>query len=198
MSFHHEQKVQFSFLYDTVQWANGFSVSSDEVSGDVLPQRINILPDGRLSVEFQSTANFRGHFRIKGSTVSLDREGDTKIEMILSLLQSESKFDNMKQDWRFISSFTMMDYAGNYMVKLSPCVVSPRQSYDQNAPCLSEPSPLEFKIPIEFQQINEPLAIQYTLGISMNFLSDLSLFLDSPLEDPTWQDRVDSSSTFSR
>ncbi|KAL0994887.1 hypothetical protein UPYG_G00128790 [Umbra pygmaea] len=94
----------------------------------------------------------------------------------LSLVRTEPSYNQPVQQWTFISDFAVRDYSGLYTVKLLPCTTA--QNLEYSIPPVCNPrDPLTFDLDIRFQQVSDPVAVEFSLNTQMFLLSKRSLWL---------------------
>lgn len=59
------------------------------------------------------------------------------------------------------------DYTGVYNITLIPCLTPVYEAYTLDTPCHPE-SPISFSLPIQFQQISNPVPAEYTLNTDLS------------------------------
>ncbi|KAH9519928.1 FRAS1- extracellular matrix protein 2 [Bulinus truncatus] len=162
-------KLHLAFTYDTpTPWEKG--INSSEVKsgleGSIYPKSLVILDDFRLSVTFDSSVKFHGHFLsespdtgFESSVKSLDHPSAT---FQLKPIELDKEAVAGRQTWNFISDVTdIKDYSGTYVIKLVPCVVNVDPKFNQPNSC-SPQMPLTFHLPIRIQQVSDFVPPQYS------------------------------------
>uniref|UniRef100_A0A3P9JLJ9 FRAS1 related extracellular matrix 2 n=1 Tax=Oryzias latipes TaxID=8090 RepID=A0A3P9JLJ9_ORYLA len=183
-----QSELRLTFVYDTaILWKDGIgSPPQAELQGSLFPTSMRINKQGRLVVNFRTKAHFRGLFvqshspgRIKRSVSSLsmvmsvDNPGLT---FNLTLVRSEPTYNQPVQQWIFISDFAVRDYSGTYTIKLIPCTTA--QTIEYSVPPICSPrEPISFDLNIRFQQVSDPVAVEFSLNTQMFLLSKRSLWL---------------------
>ncbi|TNN63520.1 FRAS1-related extracellular matrix protein 2 [Liparis tanakae] len=94
----------------------------------------------------------------------------------LSLVRSEPTYNQPVQQWTFTSDFAVRDYSGAYMVKLTPCTTAQNMEYTLPPVC-SPREQVTFDLDIRFQQVSDPVAVEFSLNTQMFLLSKRSLWL---------------------
>ncbi|XP_061608318.1 FRAS1-related extracellular matrix protein 2-like [Phyllopteryx taeniolatus] len=199
-------ELRLTFVYDTaILWTEGIgSPPQAELQGSLHPISMRIDPHGRLLVNFRTKARFRGLFvqshatgRIPGSPVlSGTSEQSTVMSAThpaltfnLSLVRSEPTFNQPMQQWTFTSDFAVRDYSGTYTVNLVPCTAS--QNTEYSVPPVCSPSePVAFDVDIRFQQVSDPVAVEFSLNTQMFLLSKRSLWLSDGSVDISQESAV--------
>ncbi|CAL8363343.1 unnamed protein product [Lota lota] len=184
-----QSELRLTFVYDTaILWRDGIgSPPQAELQGALYPTSMRINDQGRLVVNFHTKARFRGlfidsHSRGRGAqplgaassmVMCVDHPGLT---FNLSLVRSEPTFNQPIQQWTFTSDFAVRDYSGAYTVKLIPC--STAQSMEYSVPPVCSPrDPVTFDLDIRFQQVSDPVAVEFNLNTQMFLLSKRNLWL---------------------
>ncbi|XP_071377121.1 FRAS1-related extracellular matrix protein 2-like, partial [Centroberyx affinis] len=184
-----QSELRLTFVYDTaILWRDGIgSPPQAELQGALYPTSMRINEQGRLVVNFRTKARFRGLFveshsggRIKRAVTSMssmvmcaDHPGLT---FNLSLVRSEPTYNQPVQQWTFTSDFAVRDYSGTYTVKLIPCTTA--QNMEYTIPPVCHPrEPVTFDLDIRFQQVSDPVAVEFSLNTQMFLLSKRSLWL---------------------
>ncbi|XP_069576848.1 LOW QUALITY PROTEIN: FRAS1-related extracellular matrix protein 2a [Brachyistius frenatus] len=184
-----QSELRLTFVYDTaILWKDGIgSPPQAELQGALYPTSMRINEQGCLVVNFRTKAHFRGLFveshssgRIKRAVTSIssmvmsvDHPGLT---FNLTLVRSEPTYNQPVQQWTFTSDFAVRDYSGTYTVKLIPCTTAQKMQYTVPPVC----SPRElvtFDLDIRFQQVSDPVAVEFSLNTQMFLLSKRSLWL---------------------
>ncbi|KAM9333818.1 FRAS1-related extracellular matrix protein 2a [Pholidichthys leucotaenia] len=184
-----QSELRLTFVYDTaILWKDGIgSPPQAELRGALYPTSMRINQQGCLVVNFRTKARFRGLFveshslgRIKAATalvssmvMSVDHPGLT---FNLTLVRSEPTYNQPVQQWTFISDFAVRDYSGTYTVKLIPCTTAQNMEYTVPPVC-SPREPITFDLDIRFQQVSDPVAVEFSLNTQMFLLSKRSLWL---------------------
>ncbi|RVE63941.1 hypothetical protein OJAV_G00141250 [Oryzias javanicus] len=183
-----QSELRLTFVYDTaILWKDGIgSPPQAELQGSLFPTSMRINKQGRLVVNFRTKTHFRGLFveshspgRIKRSAsshsmvMSVDHPGLT---FNLTLVRTEPTYNQPVQQWIFISDFAVRDYSGTYTVKLIPCATA--QNIEYSVPPICSPrEPVSFDLNIRFQQVSDPVAVEFSLNTQMFLLSKRSLWL---------------------
>ncbi|XP_024921627.1 FRAS1-related extracellular matrix protein 2, partial [Cynoglossus semilaevis] len=184
-----QSELRLTFVYDTaILWKDGIgSPPQADLQGALYPTSMRINEQGRLVVNFRTKARFRGLFvqahsggRIKRSetpmtsvVMSSDHPGLT---FNLTLVRSEPTYNQPVQQWMFTSDFAVRDYSGTYTVKLIPCTTAQNTEYTVPPVC-SPREPVTFDLDIRFQQVSDPVAVEFSLNTQMFLLSKRSLWL---------------------
>ncbi|XP_067348338.1 FRAS1-related extracellular matrix protein 2a isoform X1 [Channa argus] len=184
-----QTELRLTFVYDTsILWKDGISSPPlAELQGALYPTSMRINEQGRLVVNFRTKARFRGLFveshsggRIKRAeasmssmVMSVDHQGLT---FNLALVRSEPTYNQPVQQWTFTSDFAVRDYSGTYTVKLIPCTTAQNMEYTVPPVC-SPREPVTFDLDIRFQQVSDPVAVEFSLNTQMFLLSKRSLWL---------------------
>ncbi|KAK3521428.1 hypothetical protein QTP70_004450 [Hemibagrus guttatus] len=140
--------------------------------------RINDL--GRLVVSFRTEAHFRGLFvashRASPLTSMVMSTAHPGLTFNLSLVRTEPTYNQPVQQWTFSSDFAVRDYSGTYTVKLIPCTTALNIEY--SVPAVCDPrEPVTFDMEIRFQQVSDPVAVEFSLNTKMFLLSKRSVWL---------------------
>ncbi|XP_070839908.1 FRAS1-related extracellular matrix protein 2a [Chaetodon trifascialis] len=184
-----QSELRLTFVYDTaILWKDGIgSPPQAELQGALYPTSMRINEQGRLVVNFRTKARYRGLFveshsggRIKTAATSMssmvmsvDHPGLT---FNLTLVRSEPTYNQPVQQWTFTSDFAVRDYSGTYTVKLIPCTTAQNMEYTIPPVC-SPREPVTFDLDIRFQQVSDPVAVEFSLNTQMFLLSKRSLWL---------------------
>ncbi|XP_076023891.1 FRAS1-related extracellular matrix protein 2-like [Genypterus blacodes] len=184
-----QSELRLTFVYDTaILWRDGIgSPPQAELQGALYPTSMRINEQGRLVVNFRTKARFRGLFveshsggRIKRAAASVssmvmcvDHPGLT---FNLSLVRSEPSYNQPVQQWTFTSDFAVRDYSGTYTVKLIPCTTAQKMEFTVPPVC-SPREPITFDLDIRFQQVSDPVAVEFSLNTQMFLLSKRNLWL---------------------
>ncbi|KAM9846954.1 FRAS1-related extracellular matrix protein 2-like [Aulostomus maculatus] len=184
-----QSELRLTFVYDTaILWKDGIgSPPQAELQGALYPTSMRINDQGRLVVNFRTKARFRGLFveshsggRIKRAAtfmssmvMSVDHPGLT---FNLTLVRTEPTYNQPVQQWTFTSDFAVRDYSGTYTVKLIPCTTAQNMEYTVPPVC-SPREPITFDLDIRFQQVSDPVAVEFSLNTQMFLLSKRSLWL---------------------
>ncbi|XP_040006591.1 FRAS1-related extracellular matrix protein 2a isoform X3 [Xiphias gladius] len=178
-----QSELRLTFVYDTaILWKDGIgSPPQAELQGALYPTSMRINDQGRLVVNFRTKARFRGLFveshsggTSKSSMVmSVDHPGLT---FNLTLMRSEPTYNQPVQQWIFTSDFAVRDYSGTYTLKLIPCTTAQNMEYTVPPVC-SPREPVTFDLDIRFQQVSDPVAVEFSLNTQMFLLSKRSLWL---------------------
>ncbi|XP_055082728.1 FRAS1-related extracellular matrix protein 2-like isoform X2 [Periophthalmus magnuspinnatus] len=181
-----QSELRLTFVYDTaILWRDGIgSPPQAELQGALYPSSMRINEQGRLVVNFRTKARFRGLFvethsagRIKRAVssmvMSVDHPGLT---FNLTLVRSEPTYNQPVQQWTFTSDFAVRDYSGTYTVKLIPCTTAQNMEYTVPPVC-SPREPVTFDLDIRFQQVSDPVAVEFSLNTQMLLLSKKNVWL---------------------
>ncbi|XP_033106875.1 extracellular matrix protein 3-like [Anneissia japonica] len=179
-----QSNLRLTFVYDTsILWENGIGTSQADPSalqGYLYPTSMRINKNGLLVVDFRTEARFRGQFvlahpnsDIKSSVYSAEHPGVT---YDLRLLRTEPTFAEPEQLWEFTSNVAISDYSGLYTVRLIPCSTPVGATYSE--PIICNPNdPIEFQIPIRFQQVSDPVPAEFSLNSEFVLMNKESLWL---------------------
>ncbi|KTF81550.1 hypothetical protein cypCar_00022092 [Cyprinus carpio] len=110
---------------------------------------------------------------VKSIVLSADHPGLT---FNLTLVRTEPTFSQPVQQWMFISDFAVRDYSGTYTVKLIPCTAALNVEYTIPPVC-NPREPVTFDLDIRFQQVSDPVAVEFSLNTQMFLLSKKALWL---------------------
>ncbi|XP_072302029.1 FRAS1-related extracellular matrix protein 2a [Eucyclogobius newberryi] len=180
-----QSELRLTFVYDTaILWRDGIgSPPQAELQGALYPSSMRINEQGRLVVNFRTKARFRGLFvgshsakraaQASSMVMSVDHPGLT---FNLTLVRSEPTYSQPVQQWTFTSDFAVRDYSGTYTVKLIPCTTAQNMEYTVPPVC-SPREPVTFDLDIRFQQVSDPVAVEFSLNTQMFLLSKKSLWL---------------------
>ncbi|XP_071950665.1 extracellular matrix protein 3-like [Antedon mediterranea] len=179
-----QSNLRLTFVYDTsILWENGIGTSRSDLSslqGYLYPTSMRIEKNGRLVVDFRTEARFRGQFvlahpntDIESNVFSADHPGVT---YDLDLIRSEPTFAEPEQLWQFTSSVALSDYSGAYTVRLVPCSTPVGATYSEPIVC-NPNDPIEFQIPIRFQQVSDPVPAEFSLNSEFVLMNKESLWL---------------------
>ncbi|XP_035998935.1 FRAS1-related extracellular matrix protein 2a [Fundulus heteroclitus] len=184
-----QSELRLTFVYDTaILWKDGIgSPPHAELQGSLYPTSMRISEQGRLVVNFRTRAHFRGLFvesRSSGGIKSAEASLSSMVMSVdhpglmfnLTLVRSEPTYNQPVQQWTFISDFAVRDYSGTYTVKLIPCTTSQNMEYTVPPVC-SPREHLNFDLDIRFQQVSDPVAVEFSLNTQMFLLSKRSLWL---------------------
>uniref|UniRef100_A0A8C2JSQ5 FRAS1 related extracellular matrix 2a n=1 Tax=Cyprinus carpio TaxID=7962 RepID=A0A8C2JSQ5_CYPCA len=184
-------ELRLTFVYDTaILWRDGVgSPPQAELQGALYPTSMRINEQGRLVVNFRTEARFRGLFvaahsanlrgqksaasPVKSIVLSADHPGLT---FNLTLVRTEPTYSQPVQQWMFISDFAVRDYSGTYTVKLIPCTAALNVEYTIPPVC-NPREPVTFDLDIRFQQVSDPVAVEFSLNTQMFLLSKKALWL---------------------
>ncbi|KAG1928449.1 FRAS1-related extracellular matrix protein 2a isoform X1 [Pimephales promelas] len=190
-------ELRLTFVYDTaILWKDGVgSPPQAELQGALYPTSMRINEQGRLVVNFRTEARFRGLFvavhnelflpaanlrslktaasSVKSIVLSADHPGLT---FNLTLVRTEPTYSQPIQQWMFISDFAVRDYSGTYTVKLIPCTTALNVEYTVPPVC-NPREPVTFDLDIRFQQVSDPVAVEFSLNTQMFLLSKKALWL---------------------
>ncbi|KAM9436971.1 FRAS1-related extracellular matrix protein 2-like [Salvelinus alpinus] len=184
-----QSELRLTFVYDTaILWKDGIgSPPQAELQGALYPTSMPINEQGRLVVNFKTKARFRGLFveanfegRIKSTASSLSSmvmcEDNPGLTFNLSLVRSEPTYNQPVQQWTFTSDFAVHDYSGTYRVNLIPCTTA--QNMEYTVPPVCNPrEPVTFHLDIRFQQVSEPVSLEFSLNTQIFLLSKRNLWL---------------------
>ncbi|KAM8834642.1 FRAS1-related extracellular matrix protein 2-like isoform 2-T2 [Synchiropus picturatus] len=184
-----QSELRLTFVYDTaILWKDGIgSPPQAELQGALYPASMRINEQGRLVVNFRTKARFRGLFveahaggrlrraaaSVSSMVMSVDHPGLT---FNLSLVRSEPTYNQPVQQWTFTSDFAVRDYSGSYTVKLIPCTTAQNTEYTLPPVC-SPREPVTFDLDIRFQQVSDPVAVEFSLNTHLFLLSKKNLWL---------------------
>ncbi|XP_029030012.1 FRAS1-related extracellular matrix protein 2a [Betta splendens] len=180
-----QTELRLTFVYDTaILWKDGISSPPQaELQGALYPTSMRINEQGRLVVNFRTKARFRGLFMeshskraatsMSSMVMSVDHPGLT---FNLTLVRSEPTYNQPVQQWTFSSDFAVRDYSGTYTVKLIPCTTAQNLEYTVPPVC-SPREPVTFDLDIRFQQVSDPVAVEFSLNTQMLLLSKRNLWL---------------------
>ncbi|XP_026184383.1 FRAS1-related extracellular matrix protein 2a isoform X2 [Mastacembelus armatus] len=181
-----QTELRLTFVYDTaILWKDGISSPPlAELQGALYPTSMRINDQGRLVVNFRTKARFRGLFmeshpggRINRDAISMVMSVDhPSLTFNLTLVRSEPTYNQPVQQWTFTSDFAVRDYSGTYTVKLIPCTSAQNVEYTVPPVC-SPREPVTFDLDIRFQQVSDPVAVEFSLNTQMFLLSKKSLWL---------------------
>ncbi|XP_077361848.1 FRAS1-related extracellular matrix protein 2-like [Festucalex cinctus] len=179
-------ELRLTFVYDTaILWRDGIgSPPQARLHGLLHPTSMRINRQGRLVVNFRTKARFRGLFVQSHSVGRHQRSGTSAVTSTdhpgltfnLSLVRSEPTFNQPVQQWTFASDFSVRDYSGAYAVVLVPCTPSQNTEYSVPPAC-SPREAVAFDVDIRFQQVSDPVAVEFSLNTQMFLLSKRSLWL---------------------
>ncbi|XP_029622601.1 FRAS1-related extracellular matrix protein 2a [Salmo trutta] len=186
-----QSELRLTFVYDTaILWKDGIrSPPQAELQGALYPTSMRINEQGRLLVNFKTKARFRGLFvdahsegRIKSTASSLSSmvmcEDNPGLTFNLSLVRSEPTYNQPVQQWTFTSDFAVRDYSGTYTVNLIPCTTA--QNMEYTVPPVCNPrEPVTFHLNIRFQQVSEPVSVEFSLNTQIFLLSKRNLWLSA-------------------
>ncbi|KAI2659804.1 FRAS1-related extracellular matrix protein 2 [Labeo rohita] len=157
-------ELRLTFVYDTaILWRDGA----------LYPTSMRINEQGRLVVNFRTEARFRGLFVAAHHVLSADHPGLT---FNLTLVRTEPTYSQPVQQWMFISDFAVRDYSGTYTLKLIPCTAALNVEYTVPPVC-NPREPVTFDLDIRFQQVSDPVAVEFSLNTQMFLLSKKALWL---------------------
>ncbi|KAK5858567.1 hypothetical protein PBY51_002698 [Eleginops maclovinus] len=184
-----QSELRLTFVYDTaILWKDGIgSPPQAELQGALYPTSMRINEQGRLVVNFRTKARFRGLFVKSHSEGRIKRAATSMSSMVMSvehpgltfnltLVRSEPSYNQPVQQWTFTSDFAVRDYSGTYTVKLIPCTTAQNMEYTLPPVC-SPREPVTFDLDIRFQQVSDPVAVEFSLNTQMFLLSKRSLWL---------------------
>uniref|UniRef100_A0A8C5C0N3 FRAS1 related extracellular matrix 2a n=1 Tax=Gadus morhua TaxID=8049 RepID=A0A8C5C0N3_GADMO len=178
-----QSELRLTFVYDTaILWRDGIGTPPQaELQGALYPTSMRINEQGRLVVNFHTRARFRGlfidsHSRVGAASSMVMCVDHPGLTFNLSLVRSEPSYNQPIQQWTFTSDFAVRDYSGAYTVKLIPC--STAQNMEYSVPPVCNPrEPVTFDLDIRFQQVSDPVAVEFSLNTQMFLLSKRSLWL---------------------
>ncbi|XP_030648642.1 FRAS1-related extracellular matrix protein 2a isoform X2 [Chanos chanos] len=177
-----QSELRLTFVYDTaILWKDGIgSPPQAELQGALYPTSMRINEQGRLAVNFRTEARFRGLFvathpatPLSSMVMSVDHP---VLTFNLSLVRSEPTYNQPVQQWTFTSDFAVRDYSGTYTVKLVPCTTAMNLEYTVPPVC-NPREPVTFDLDIRFQQVSDPVAVEFSLNTQMFLLSKRALWL---------------------
>ncbi|XP_041946990.1 FRAS1-related extracellular matrix protein 2a [Alosa sapidissima] len=176
-----QSELRLTFTYDTaILWQDGIgSPPQAELQGALYPTSMRINEQGRLVVNFRTEARFRGLFvesypaSSRSMVMSIGHPGLT---FNLSLVRTEPTYHQPVQQWNFMSDFAVRDYSGTYTVKLIPCTAAMNVEYSVPPVC-NPREPITFDMDIRFQQVSDPVAVEFSLNTQMFLLSKRDLWL---------------------
>lgn len=184
-----QSELRLTFVYDTaILWRDGIgSPPQAELQGALYPTSMRINEQGRLVVNFRTKARFRGLFVESHSAGRIKRAANKVSSMVMSvdhpgltfnltLVHNEPTYNQPVQQWTFTSDFAVRDYSGTYTVKLIPCTTAQNMEYTVPPVC-SPREPVTFDLDIRFQQVSDPVAVEFSLNTQMFLLSKKSLWL---------------------
>ncbi|KAI5099849.1 FRAS1-related extracellular matrix protein 2 precursor, partial [Silurus meridionalis] len=190
-----QSELRLTFVYDTaILWKDGVgSPPQAELQGKfgadpllmcflgaLYPASMRINEMGCLVVNFRTKAHFRGLFVASHQASSLTSlvisTAHPGLTFNLSLVRTEPTYTQPMQQWRFTSDFAVRDYSGTYTVKLIPCTTVLNMEY--SVPAVCDPrEPVTFDLDIRFQQVSDPVAVEFNLNTQMFLLSKRSVWL---------------------
>ncbi|KAK2823406.1 hypothetical protein Q7C36_020006 [Tachysurus vachellii] len=177
-----QSELRLTFVYDTaILWKDGVgSPPQAELQGALYPASMRINDLGRLVVNFRTEAHFRGLFVASHYASSLTSvvtsTAHPGLTFNLSLVRTEPTYNQPVQQWTFTSDFAVRDYSGTYTVKLIPCTTAINIEY--SVPAVCDPrEPVTFDLDIRFQQVSDPVAVEFSLNTQMFLLSKRSVWL---------------------
>ncbi|XP_030630785.1 FRAS1-related extracellular matrix protein 2 [Chanos chanos] len=182
LNFDLQTELRLTFVYDTsILWQKGISSPQEtELQGSLYPTSMRINGEGLLVVTFRTQTHFRGQFVLShqgSSTLSVVRCVDQPaLAFTLSLLSSESTYDQPTQTWIFTSQRSVRDYSGSYSVSLVPCVAPLTVAYTHTPVC-NPKQPLTFSMDVRFQQVSDSVPVEFTLNTLFFLLSKRELWL---------------------
>ncbi|CAB1418214.1 unnamed protein product [Pleuronectes platessa] len=184
-----QSELRLTFVYDTaILWKDGIgSPPQADLQGALYPTSMRINEQGRLVVNFRTKARFRGLFVESHSGGRIKRAGTSTSSMVMSvdhpgltfnltLVRSEPTYNQPVQQWTFTSDFAVRDYSGTFTVKLIPCTTAQNMEYTVPPVC-SPREPVTFDLDIRFQQVSDPVAVEFSLNTQLFLLSKRSLWL---------------------
>lgn len=194
-SFNQQTDLILRYTYQNSQMYSTF-VGNDDMSANSLNIQVisaSITPAGKFIVKFKTRAMFRGKFVIPSKSqlgdlapfktiTNLDKPMQ---EFTLKLVDQDRTYDKPTQVWQFESVFSHRDFAGNYLVNLSPCSAANadilwEDSEIDNCVESEEPVPNQ-TIRLNFQQVNDPIAAKYRLNTEFLLLSHEDDYINQDL-----------------
>ncbi|XP_005155437.2 FRAS1-related extracellular matrix protein 2a isoform X1 [Danio rerio] len=183
-------ELRLTFVYDTaILWKDGVgSQTQADLQGALYPTSMRINEQGRLVVNFRTEARFRGLFvvghpanlrslKTTASTVSTVMSADHPgLTFNLTLVRTEPTYSQPVQQWMFISDFAVRDYSGTYTVSLIPCTAALNVEFTVPPVCNPREA-ITFDLDIRFQQVSDPVAVEFSLNTQMFLLSKKVLWL---------------------
>ncbi|XP_041363241.1 extracellular matrix organizing protein FRAS1-like isoform X2 [Gigantopelta aegis] len=201
-SLEHRTEMEFSFYYDTMKWRSGLETEG-KLGGKLQVLKILIREDGKLVINFRTTAKFRGMYVYEHSTMPGIKSHvvppeDLAISFDLELVWSQQTFDSPHQMWKATSTFNLKDYTGLYTIELIPCSVKTTQRFINADPIPCTGQPLKsFKVPISFQQTNRPVPVIYSLNTEFQLTNNRKMFLLNPTTDQVTSEDWDFNGAYS-
>ncbi|XP_064877235.1 FRAS1-related extracellular matrix protein 2-like [Oncorhynchus nerka] len=181
LTFDLRSDLRMTFTYDTsILWRDGIgSPPNAPLQGSLHPTSMRINGEGRLVVTFRTEARFRGHFilshpGVSGSSV-VTSDAHSGLLFSLFLVRSESTLTHTLQAWSFVSQLAVRDYSGSYTVVLLPCLI-PEGGHTDPPVCHPRP-PLSFSLDVRFQQVSDPVPVEFSLNTVLVLLSKRELWL---------------------
>ncbi|KAM9408030.1 uncharacterized protein ACWYII_027797 [Salvelinus alpinus] len=181
LTFDLRSDLRMTFTYDTsILWRDGIGSPPDApLQGSLHPTSMRINGEGRLVVTFRTEARFRGHFilshpGVSGSSV-VTSDAHSGLLFSLFLVRSETTLTHTLQTWSFVSQLAVRDYSGSYTVVLLPCLI-PEGEHTDPPVCHRRP-PLSFSLDVRFQQVSDPVPVEFSLNTILVLLSKRELWL---------------------
>uniref|UniRef100_A0A6Q2YHN7 Calx-beta domain-containing protein n=1 Tax=Esox lucius TaxID=8010 RepID=A0A6Q2YHN7_ESOLU len=178
LTFDLRSDLRMTFTYDTsILWHDGIGSPPDApLQGSLYPTSMRINGEGCLVVTFKTEARFRGHFILTHPGTSLVKSEDHPgLLLSLSLVRSETSLIHTVQTWSFVSQLAVRDYSGSYTITLLPCVILGGGHPD---PAVCHPrSPLSYNLDVRFQQVSDPVPVEFSLNTVLVLLSKRELWL---------------------
>uniref|UniRef100_A0AAY5KU18 Calx-beta domain-containing protein n=1 Tax=Esox lucius TaxID=8010 RepID=A0AAY5KU18_ESOLU len=189
LTFDLRSDLRMTFTYDTsILWHDGIGSPPDApLQGSLYPTSMRINGEGCLVVTFKTEARFRGHFilthpgtscvlNVYVSVLSVVKSEDHPgLLLSLSLVRSETSLIHTVQTWSFVSQLAVRDYSGSYTITLLPCVILGGGHPD---PAVCHPrSPLSYNLDVRFQQVSDPVPVEFSLNTVLVLLSKRELWL---------------------
>ncbi|XP_067010453.2 extracellular matrix organizing protein FRAS1 [Anabrus simplex] len=185
----HHTELEVSFHYSSLLWHQGSLAMQPQYNGSIQVTRVGVDADGRLQLDFNTVANFRGQFVLQHRLLPSVMSGvypppSVGTNLTLELVWSQRTWDGPHQAWRAVTVYSLQDYTGEYTVTLIPCSVRPGQPYynghaRQRTDC-SPRGPVHFKLPIMFQQSSRPAPLVYSLETQFTITNSQTEFLEEP------------------
>ncbi|KAJ7997493.1 hypothetical protein DPEC_G00229600 [Dallia pectoralis] len=187
--FDMQSELRLTFVYDTaILWKDGIgSPPQEALQGTLYPTSMRINEQGRLVVNFRTKTSFRGLFVETQSGGRTQKTASSLSSMVmcadhpdltfnLSLVRSEPTYNQPIQQWTFISDFAVRDYSGLYRVILLPCTTALNVEF--SLPPVCHPRELvTFDLDIRFQQVSDPVAVEFSLNTQMFLLTKRTLWI---------------------
>ncbi|XP_064795225.1 FRAS1-related extracellular matrix protein 2-like [Oncorhynchus masou masou] len=181
LTFDLRSDLHMTFTYDTsILWRDGIGSPPDApLQGSLHPTSMRINGEGRLVVTFRTEARFRGHFilshpGVSGSSV-VTSDAHSGLLFSLFLVRSETTLTHTVQAWSFVSQLAVRDYSGSYTVALLPCLIP--EGGNTDPPVCHPRPPLSFSLDVRFQQVSDPVPVEFSLNTVLVLLSKRELWL---------------------